>query len=153
MSSYAFIPGAPFSGSADEVQAELDRIRKSGDLTPEVVVAVARSKRSVLHPLIYDGTTPDEALAKYHLARARQLLKAIVVVNAGGPTTVRANIRVTTEGGRAWESVDLPEARTAEIARIRREMKGLRTRLHDLQVFPNVVLALDEVLDEELVAA
>lgn len=145
--TYAFVPGAPFRGDANEVQAELDRIRRSGDLTPEAIVTVARPKRSVLHDLIFDGTTPDQALEKYHLGRARHLLKAIVIVNNDVPTTIRANIRVTTEEGRSWESVQLPDARTAEISRIQREMKGLRVRLHDLQVYPNVVLAIDEVLE------
>lgn len=153
MSEYAFLPGSPFHGDANEVQAELDRIRRTGELTPEAITVVARSKRSILHPLIYDGTTAEEALEKYHLGRARGLLTSIVLVVDNAPSSIRANVRIVSETGRSWESVELPDARATEIARLKREMAGLRARLHDLAIFPSVVQALEEALEEELVAA
>lgn len=146
MSNYAFLPGAPFTGDATEVQAELERIRSVGELTPEAVVFAAKSKRSILHSYIYDGTTPDEALERYHIDRARVLIKAIVVVRDDVPTTIRANIRISTESGRAWESVELPEAREIERARLTRELGRLRLRLRDLDMYPAVVEAIEEVL-------
>lgn len=149
MSRYAFLEGSTFKGDADEVQAELERIRRTGDLTPEAVVAVAKPKRSVLHAYIFDGTSPDEALEKYHLSRARRLIRSIIVIRDSHPTTIRANVRIVTEAGRAWESVELPDARAAEVERLNRELRSIKERLRDLEMYPNVVLAISEVLELE----
>lgn len=151
MSRYAWTKGSPFAGDADEVQAELDRLKRTGGLTPEAVVACARPSGSVLHPLIFDGTTPGEALDKYHIDRARQIIKAIVIVREGEATDLRANYRVTVgEGERVWLSPDeiaTDAALTDEVrARLIGKMRALKRQLDAFDVYPQVSRVLEEVL-------
>jgi hypothetical protein len=153
MNEYQWVPDARFKGDANAIGLELERLHSTGGVTPEAIVAVAKSKRSILHPLIYDGTTAEEALDKYRLGRARVLIKSLtVVVHEGERETcdVRAFHRVVTEDGRQWVPADVAAADPLMSEQVRRrlvgEMRGLKTQLDQWGLFTEVSLALEEAL-------
>lgn len=151
MSAYAFVPGSTFHGNAEEVQAELERLRRTGGLTPQAVVVAARPKRSILHKHVFH-VDQDTAAERYYEDRARKLITAIVVCGEDGePTSIRANVRIVApDEGSQYVSIDDDGARQAAIARLRRDMEALRSQLRDLELYPQLALALEEAL---LVAA
>lgn len=151
---YAWRVGSRFAGDAQEIGEELARIAAVADLTPEQVVVQAKAKRSVLHPLIYDGTTPDEALSHYQRQRASQLLKAVVVIreveNEDEIRVPAFHRIVEDEGGRSWRTLadvtEHPEWSAQVDRRLRREMASLRRELEAFNVYHEVSAALAEVL-------
>lgn len=149
MTGFAWNPGAPFSGDPEAVKAEFDRIeRQAGGLTPEAVVTAAKRKSSPLHPLIFDGTTAEEALDKYRLARARSLLVSIVIADdEGNPTPIRSHYRIVTDEGESrYVDVNVVGTRERALERLLRDMRALKRQLSALEVYPAVALALEEVL-------
>lgn len=146
MSKYAFAPGAPFDGDADEVQAELDAIRRSGGLTPEAVVIAARPKRSPLHGLIFN--VPGEVAAeRYYLGRAATLITCIRVRRQeGDPGPLRANVRVLVGDEQSYLSIDEEAARNHRAAYLRGRLLNIRTELRELDLYPRVALAIEKEL-------
>lgn len=146
MKKYAFAPGAPFSADADEVQAELEAIKRTGDLTPSVVLAVARPSRSVLHPLIFN--VPEKTAAeRYYLGRATTLINSIRVVNEGGEVThLRANVRVQVGESLTYRGLDDEAARAQRSAWLRGRLLSIKTELRELDLYPQVALAIEEAL-------
>lgn len=68
------VPGV----SASEVAEELDRIRETGDLTPQAVVEQSQSDDALLHPAFeWDDA---KAASEHRLQQARQLLRGVFVV-------------------------------------------------------------------------
>lgn len=146
MNDFAFVPGSTFHGNADEVQAELDRIRRTGGLTPRAVVAAARPKRSVLHKHIFH-VDRDAAADRYYEQRAGNLIRAVVKCDEqGDPTPVRHYVRVVSDDSPSYVSIDEDGARQAAIARLKRDMQALRTQLHALEVYPQLAMALEDAL-------
>lgn len=150
---YEWIPGSPFQGDPEEVGKELERIHKTGDLSPEVIVVVARMKGSPLHPLIYDGTSAEEALKSYHLDRARSLIKSLnITIMESETETIHVNAfhRVVTDSGRAWipaKEVRANPTYSAQVERrLIREMRGLKNQLDQWQVYQPVSAAIEGVL-------
>lgn len=145
MTGYAFVPGSAFHGDANEVQAELERLRRTGGLTKRSVVAAARPKRSVLHPYVFH--VDKETAAELHYEdRAGKLIVSIVIVKDDEPTSIRANVRMPSETGSVYVSIDADGAREAQIARLRRDMAALRNQLRELELYPQLALALEEAL-------
>lgn len=147
MKRYEWAPGAPFKGDADEVQAEIERIKRlPGGATPETLVACAKPTRSVLHPLIFN-VARDEAADRYYRGRATSLLNAIRIVNEEGETThLRANIRVVEGDDSAYASLDDDGARAAREAWLRGRLVSIRQELRELGLYPQVALAIEEAL-------
>jgi hypothetical protein len=139
MGQFAWAPGAPFNGDPDEVASELDRIKRTGGLTPEAVVVVARPKRSVLHPYIFNV---DEQVAaeRYYVGRANSLINAIRVCDQEGETThVRAFVSVPGfEEKRSYLSIDEEAARMQRAAFLRGRLLNIKTELRELDLYPQV---------------
>ena len=144
---YAWAPGSPFSGDANEIQAEIEAIKRTGGATPEALVACARPKRSVLHPLIFN-VPPAEAAERYYVGRAGSLLNSIRIVNTEGEvTTLRANIRVQVGEDQAeYRGLDDAAARAQREAWLTRRLSSIREELRELEIYPNVALAIEEAL-------
>lgn len=147
--SYAWAPGAPFSGDADEIQIEIERIRATGrEITPASVVAAARLKSSPLHRLIFNV---DKSLAaeRYYLNRAAAMLASIRVVTEEGETThVRPYVRVSvgeTESP-VYRSINEEAARMQRTAWLRSRLINIKAELKDLNLFPIVVSAIEDEL-------
>lgn len=147
MSKFAFVPGSTFHGDADQVQAELERLRRTGGLNAEAVVTAARPKRSVLHPHIFH-IDRDAAADHYYKSRAGRLIVAVVKCSDHGePTSIRANVRISNDtGGSTYISIDEEGARQAAMTRLRRDMEALRIQLRELEVYPGLADALEEAL-------
>lgn len=153
MTGYAFAPGAPFSGDANEVQAELERIKRTGDgLTPEAVVTVARMKSSPLHPLIFN-VPAKVAAERYYQGRATTLIGAIRVVNEEGEVThLRANVLVRVGETETYRGLSDEAARNQRAAWLRGRLLSIRTELRELDLYPQVALAIEAELEEALAA-
>lgn len=151
MKRYEWAPGAPFKGDAEAIQEEIDRIKKTpGGATPETLVACARSKRSVLHNLIFT-VDAAEAADRYYRARAQSLLNSIRIVNEEGETThLRANIRVQDGEEMVYAGIDEEAARLHRAAWLRGRLLNIKQELKELDLYPQVALAIDA---EFLVAA
>lgn len=146
MTAFAFVPGSTFNGNADEVQAELERLRRTGGLTPRAVVTAARPKRSVLHKHVFH-VDKETAAERYYEHRAANLIRAIVKCDDHGePTPVRQFVHVVTEDDRGYITIDEDGARQVAINRLRRDMQALRTQLHALEVYPQLAIALEDAL-------
>jgi len=146
MTNYAWAPGSPFKGDANEVKAELDRISRAGGLTPEAIVLAARPPQSILHRLIYH-TSDEDAAERYWLSRASSLIKAVVVVNEGEVTHMRAYARVVEVGVREWKSTSLPDVRTIEIERLTKLIRRIRRQIDELNVYEALGPAIDSALE------
>lgn len=146
MSGFAFADAAPFVADANEVHAELDRIRRTGELTPKAVLAVAKPRGSVLHPLIFN--VPKELAAeRYYLSRATTLINSIRVVNEQGEvTTVRAFALVTVGESREYRGIDEEAARAQRAAWLRGRLLSIKAELRELDLYPQVALAIEETL-------
>lgn len=144
---YGWAPGAPFGGDADEVQAEIERIKRTpGGVTPDSIVACARPSRSVLHPLIFN-VDKTEAANRYYLSRAATLLSAIRIVNEEGEVThLRANVLVREGTERVYRSIDDGAARAQREGWLRGRLVSIEAELRELNLYPSVQLAIQEVL-------
>lgn len=141
---YAWAPGAPFSGDANEVQAEIERIKRlPGGATPASIVVQARPKRSPLHPLIFH--LPEaEAAERYYLGRATNLLNAIRVVSTEGEVLhVRANIRMVEGDEHIYGSPDDVAARKHRADYLRRRLLNIKAELSELDLYPMVAQAIE----------
>lgn len=144
MTGYGWAPGAPFNADANEIQAELDRLKRAGDLTPEAVVTIARPKRSVLHPLVYN-VAEAVAAERYYLGRATTLINSIRIVNAEGEMThLRANVRVQIGETQTYRGLDDEAARHHRAAWLRGRLLSIKTELRELDLYPQVALAIEE---------
>jgi hypothetical protein len=143
---YAFVPGSTFHGDADAVQDELERIRRTGGLTPEAVVVAARPKRSVLHGHVFN-VDRETAAERYYKHRAALLIRAVVKCDdVGDPTPVRAYVRVVRDDTSRYVSIDDDGARNAAIERLKRDMAALQTQLRALEMYPLLTIALEEAI-------
>jgi hypothetical protein len=82
---------------AERCERELNKIAKSGLLTPEAIVEMARDEDSPLH----DGFTWDdsEAAKAWRIEEAKQIIRALVYVEETehGPREVRCFVNVRDE--------------------------------------------------------
>jgi hypothetical protein len=111
---YQWKPRTDFGIDAQVAGEELEKIRghNSGDLTPEMVITAATSKKSPLHSLF----EWDDAKAghQYRLQQAGLLIRSVVVTIVGdGPTRsgpLKVNVRrQPSRGGTAAAKVIPPE--------------------------------------------
>lgn len=151
---YGWKDCAYLGGNANDVGAELERIQsKRGKLTPQIVVEEAKPKGSPLHRLIYDGTTADEALAKYRLFRAGHILRSIIVVEEGAKEVIvtRGFESVVVDGEREYMPVataaDDPEMREQVRGRYLRMLRTAKDGLRGFDEMADLVASVDTALE------
>lgn len=159
MSKYVWAPGSHFPKNADpaKVAAELNRLGKRGRITPERVVEAAKNEKSALHPLVYDGTTAEQALQAYWIERAKYVLRSIVILEGEQETLeVRGFQLVTVDGEREYKASpavrDDDELRAQVKEDLLRSLIAIQKRLRDWDqysktgpVFEPVIAAIDRV--------
>lgn len=120
-------------------------------MTPEAVVTVARLKSSPLHDLVFN-VSQKQAAERYYLHRAGVLIASIRVVNEQGEIThLRANVRLVTKGdddeeSSTYLSIDEEAARRQREAWLRGRLLSIKTELRELNLYPQVALAIEETL-------
>lgn len=126
--------------------AEIDR-RGGRSITPDAVVADARSAESPLH-LFFEWD--DAAAAEAHrIERARYLIRSVrVVIEKEGrePFTPRAFVRAGTEGAeykRVQVVLAQPDLREDLLRRALDELRAWRRRYADLKELAEVFAAVD----------
>lgn len=127
-------------------ERELTLLARAGTMTPERVVAAARSADSALH----DGFTWDdtEAANKCRIEEAKLILRAIVVVEErdGMEVEVRAfcNVREKDdEGGYEDKGIYVPTHKAMSDADYREYV--LRQALRDAEAYANRYRAFEEL--------
>ncbi len=150
MKRYEWAAGSPFSGDADEIQAEIERIKRlPGGATPDALLACAKPKRSILNPLIFH-VPETEAAGRYYRNRAVSLLNSIRIVNEEGETThLRANIRITEGQEATYGSIDDESARRSRDSWLRGRLISIQQELKELGLYPQIAFAIEQ----ELIAA
>lgn len=160
---YQWKPNVSVKAEAQAVGDRLEQLREEagGFLTPDTVVADARSKRSPLHPC-FEWDDRKAAVA-HRIDQARYILRNLVVsidVIDREPAIVRAFLSVTPpedadeEHETAYTSVEQalrdPPLRKQVIDRARMEFQSLRRKYSDLTELADVFRAIDQFkLDSE----
>jgi hypothetical protein len=103
--SYEVRPGTRIHVKPDVLGQELDRIEQEmGALTAESVLEAARPTDSPLHAeFVWDG---DSAVEQLGLIRARQLIRAVVIIPEQNQMPVRAWVHVPSETGKGGGEYD-----------------------------------------------
>jgi len=148
---YAWTPGARFSGDAQRVGTELERVRKSaGKLEPEAVVEHARSHNSVLHG--YFEWDDVKAAHSYRVGQAGDLIRAVQVdisrSNVEPAKTIRAFVSVKQAGERSYTStlhaMSDEQLRAQVLATAWAELLALRKKYEGLEELARIFAAIDE---------
>lgn len=149
---YAWSPGARYSGDAQKVGTEIERIRKAGagSLEPEAVVEHARSHNSVLHT--YFEWDDEKAAHSYRVSQAGDLIRAVQVditrSNIEKPKTIRAFVSVKQGGERSYTStlhaMNDQQLRAQVLATAWAELLALRRKYEHLEELGRIFAAMDE---------
>jgi hypothetical protein len=128
----------------DELQVIYDQ---HGELTPELVVQEARSKKHPLHNRVFDRK-PGEAAEAWYRYRAHELIQTVKVVyreadESGPERSVRAWHCVRGERGHVYEPVEKvagdPFARQIVLRDMEREWRVLLGRYETFEEFLSMV--------------
>jgi hypothetical protein len=149
---YAWSPGARYSGDAQKVGTEIERIRKAGAgmLEPEAVLEHARSHNSVLHGYFeWDDT---KAAHQYRVGQAGDLIRAVQVdvtrSNVEPPKTIRAFVSVKQGGERSYTStlhaLSDEQLRAQVLATAWAELLALRRKYEHLEELGRIFAAMDD---------
>lgn len=150
-------PGFRFSelSKVDAAHAAIEKLRrKHGEVTPEMLVAAARSKRHPLHATIYE--LDDESAALEHrLERARYVLRCIEVERtdgSGGRHRAYSVARSAFEPRRQAyrDTIELmqdPDERAELLKRALAQLVSFRRQYRHLQELAIVVRSIDEILE------
>jgi hypothetical protein len=127
--------GARIPVKPDVAAAELDRIRKAGQLSAGAVVEAARPEDAPLHPAFQ---WDDEAAAEeYRLIQARRVIRALHVVQPGRePRTVYVHVeRPAGEGDYTPLNliVNTPDRFMVALAEAERSLASAETRVSELK--------------------
>lgn len=120
--------------------------KKHGQLTPELVVKEARSKKHPLHPYVFDRE-PEEAAEAWYRERAHELIRTVRIKYGpeDAPRDVRAFHAVRAEDGFVYEPVEKvaaePFLRELVLRDMEREWKQLFKRYEDFEEFLAMVRA------------
>lgn len=137
MSSYKFRPGHRVKGvSPDDAGRELERIRKSCQLTAATVVETAADPQSPIHPAF----EWDDAVAghEYRLQQARQLIRAVCVVveHDEDPSPVYVHVTTEEDGGR-YESLAVvarsPDLFDSAMHELKNKLAGAQRAVRELK--------------------
>lgn len=128
----------------EHLQAVYD---KHGELTPELVVQVARRKTHPLHAVVFDRDVAEAAEAWYR-ERAHELIQSVRVVyreadEHGPEKSVRAFHAVRRETGYCYEPVEKvvedPFTQRLLLNDMERQWNELRSRWEYMQEFLSLV--------------
>lgn len=145
---------APFAGIPIDptvVVARLEKLRVSnhGRLTPEIVVADARKKRSPIHDAFeWDDT---KAAKLYRLERAGYLIRKVVVTIEEAPDQepVRAFVHIEQGDDRYYTSVQTalsdPKLRAITLARALRDAIEWHKRYKQFDELSEIFQAIEKV--------
>lgn len=126
---------------------ELTKIYKAqGELTPRIVVEIARKKDHPLHSVVYD-CPPNLAAERYYLERAHELIQSVKVTyrdpKSSDRLTVRAWQAVKQGNNHVYkptdEIVEDPLLRAIVLADMEREWKDLHRRYKQFREFLDLV--------------
>lgn len=129
-----------------------------GQLSPSIVVDVARDAAHPLHSQVFDKPV-SEAAEAYYLDRAHRLIQRVKVTRIDGdgtPVTVRGFWAVTAPADTApvYEPAEnvatVPFMRELVLRQARRDIAALKDRYGHMQEF---IVIVNEVLHPEEVAA
>jgi hypothetical protein len=163
---FSFAEGSFFPQDKAQVIGEaLEAIHGTlEEVTTEEVVQAARSKRSPLHPFIFDNTDREAAL-EYRLQKARLLIGSIrysiVVEGQQEPVETRAFFsmhREDKEDGTARRYVSTekvmasPSLRLQLIEQAHRELRSWCARYRHLDELQPAVQAIEDALREPVAA-
>ena len=145
--------------SASDAFDEIERVRakKGGDVAPEHLVEVARSKRNVLHGIFeWDDST---AATQHRITQARTLLRSIEVVYEELPERPMRSHEIVVRKKRGddqshtmyrttSEAMEDPITRDALIAEAIRQAMAFRRRFQNLRELQMIFEAIDKVIEE-----
>lgn len=126
---------------------ELTKIYKqNGELTPKLVVEVAKKKDHPLHSVVYD-VPPSLAAERYYLERAHDLIQSVKVIYRDPKTSRRFDIRafhaVSMPEGHVYrptqEVVDDPTLRAIVLRDMEREWRAMHARYSQFVEFLDMV--------------
>lgn len=128
------------------IKEELQKIYDGkGTLTPDLVVAAARSKDHPLHLHVFDRE-PTEAAEAWYRDRAHELIQSVKIVyrdDDAGPRSVRAFQAIRSESGYAYEPTEkvLHDPLLAKLVMMdmEREWLQLRKRYEQFREFWELV--------------
>ena len=132
MSVYKFRSGSRFSGDADAVVVEMERIRsETGALQPEAVLVAAEDEGSALHPHFeWDDTA---AAREYRLETARRLIRAVVTPAATKGDEPLAKYVYTDRDYVPIATIAADPGRYLQaLAAARRDLESAQRRVNDL---------------------
>lgn len=152
MTRYGCRPGSRVSIDAQAAGKELERIeRKEGTLSPESVLAQARSSNSALHAHFeWDDSVAAE---QHRLGQAGELIRSITVdltrsnIEPAKPT--RAFVSVEQNGARAYvgtaRAMSDTELRQQVLARALDELRQFRRKYGELKELAALFAAMDRI--------
>lgn len=156
-----FKKGTRIKSQAEDVYAELERVRSigDGDLSLQLLIKESKPKGAVLHQ---DFTwAPAKASNLWRLHEARKLVQSIEIIREDtAPVRAYESVRIievvpVTTGTRikhrhVFRTIEDimadPDTRDELLAQAFREGAAFRKRFHGLQELAKVFAALDEVL-------
>lgn len=131
-----------------DLRSQLQSIYDEHDeLTPKLVVQVARKKSHPLHPRVFDKPVKEAAEA-YYLGRAHDLITSVSIVfkeaDENGPAKkVRAFHAVYTDKGHVYEPIDKVKTdaftRRIVLQSMEREWRQLYDRYEQFEEFLSLV--------------
>lgn len=126
---------------------ELTKIYKQyGELTPKLVVEVARKKDHPLHDAVYN-CTPGEAASRYYLDRAHELIQSVKITYRDPKSSDRLEARywhaVQQGNNHVYKPTDEiaedPLLRQMILGNMEREWKDLHKRYKNFREFLDLV--------------
>lgn len=156
---YTWRPGSRVSLDPERAGREMEDVRRQngGALTPEALLARARSQNSATHDYFeWDDTVAAE---KHRLSQAGDLIRAIAIdvsrSNVEPPQPIRAFVSVERQGERSYTStvhaLSDKDLRKQVLEQAWADLEAWRQRHADLVEFARVFSAMDQVRAEQRV--
>lgn len=148
--TYAWKDGSQIAIDAELAGAALEKVRErhQGQLTPEVVLKAAESKKNPLHGYFeWDDTA---AARKYRIEQAKYLIRSIVVKYEGNaePRQLRAYVSVKDHEAKpkyvtTETALGDAEYRQQVLAKAWAELQQWRRRYEELREFAKIFAVID----------
>jgi hypothetical protein len=152
--------GARINGNAEDIHAELERMRSTGDLTAERLVEESKPSDHVAHAAIW-SESDAKAAHEWRLSLARHVMRSIVVVRKepkrGAEIITRAFEVVRRDETReskprnVYEDIDTIlsdiELRAQVLQRAISDAKAFRTKYEKLSELSAVIREISRLVD------